>query len=116
MATVANVITNLTVGISSHFVFLLSQKSYQVTTDADVRITLKAVSTTKSSRIFESRDDHGEAVVGGAPAVGVVAQRHEVGPRDDEPVAAHSPGLGVARDVSLKYFLSRNKDKYFPFI
>ena len=46
VATVANVITNLTVGISSHFVFLLAQKSYQVTTDADVRITLKAVSTT----------------------------------------------------------------------
>ena len=47
MATVAYVITNLTVGISSHFVLLLAQISvYQVTADADVRITLKAVSTT----------------------------------------------------------------------
>ena len=79
-------------------------------------VALESVDTSECSRVFESRDDHGEAVVGGAPAVGVVAQRHEVGPRDDEPVAAHSPGLGVARDVSLKYFLSRNKDKYFPFI
>ena len=46
MTTVAYVITNLTVGISSHFVLLLAHTRYQVTADADVRITLKAVSTT----------------------------------------------------------------------
>lgn len=77
-------------------------------------VALESVDTSECSCVFESRDDQCEAVVGGAPAVGVVAQRHEVGPRDDEPVAAHSPRLGVARDVSLKYFLSRNKNKYFP--
>ena len=72
-------------------------------------VALEIVDTSECSCVFESRDDQCEAVVGGAPAVGVVAQRHEVGPRDDEPVAAHSPRLRVARDVSLKY-----KNKYFP--
>ena len=74
----------------------------QVGTDADVRVALKAAGTAESLGVLESRDDQGEAVVGGAPAVRVVAERHVVGPGDDEPVAAHGAGLGVAGDVGLQ--------------
>ena len=74
----------------------------EVRTDADVGVTLKAASTAESLSVLESRDDEREAVVGGAPAVCVVAECHVVGPGDDEPIAAHRAGLRVARYVSLE--------------
>ena len=67
-----------------------------------MRITLKAIATTQSLRVLESRDDKVESIVGRSPAVGVVPQGDEVGPGDDEPVTAHTQRLGVTRDVSLK--------------
>ena len=49
---------------------------------ADVGIiALKAISTTFLLRVFESRDDHLEAVEVGAPRVSDVSQRQEVGLR-----------------------------------
>ena len=74
----------------------------EVRTDADVGVTLKAASTAESLSVLESRDDEREAVVGGAPAVCVVAECHVVGPGDDEPIAAHRAGLRVAGYVSLE--------------
>ena len=74
----------------------------QVGTDTDVRVALKAASTAEGLGVLESCDDEGEPIVGGAPAVRVVAEGHMVGPGDDEPVAAHRAGLGVTGDVSLK--------------
>ncbi len=47
-------------------------------TDVGV-VTLKAISTTFLLRVFESRDDHLEAVEVRAPGVGHVAQGQEVG-------------------------------------
>ena len=73
----------------------------QVRTDTDVRVALKAASTAECLGVLESCDDEAEAVVGGAPAVRVVAQGDVVGPGDDEPVAAHRAGLGVTGDVGL---------------
>ena len=67
-----------------------------------MRIALKAIATTKGLCILESRDDEVESVVGGPPAVCVVSQGHEVGPGDDEAIAAHRAGLGVTQDVSLQ--------------
>ena len=73
----------------------------QVWTDTDVRVALKASSTAEGLGVLESCDDEGEPIVGGAPAVRVVAEGHVVGPGDDEPVAAHRAGLGVTGDVGL---------------
>ena len=73
----------------------------QVGADADVSVALKAASTAEGLGVLESCDDEGEPIVGGAPAVRVVAEGHVVGPGDDEPVAAHRAGLGVTGDVSL---------------
>ena len=74
----------------------------QVGTDADVGVALKAAGTAESLSILESRDDESEAIVGGSPAVSMVAEGDVVGPGDDEPVAAHGVWLGVTRDVSLQ--------------
>ena len=74
----------------------------QVRADADVSVALEAAGTAEGPGVLESRDDETEPVAGGAPAVGVVAQGDVVGPRDDEPVAAHRAGLGVTGDVGLQ--------------
>ena len=73
----------------------------QVRADTDVRVALKAACTAEGLGVLESCDDEAEPVVGGAPAVRVVAEGDVVGPGDDEPVAAHRAGLGITRDVSL---------------
>ena len=74
----------------------------QVGTDTDVRVALKAASTAEGLGVLESCDDEGEAVVLSTPAVCLISERHEVGPRDDEPIAAHRAGLRVTGDVSLQ--------------
>ena len=74
----------------------------QVGADTDVGVALKAASTAEGLGVLESCDDEAEPVVGGAPAVRVVAEGDVVGPGDDEPIAAHRAGLGVTRDVSLQ--------------
>ena len=74
----------------------------QVRTDTDVGVALESLSTAECLRVLESCDDEAEPVVGGAPAVRVVAEGDVVGPGDDEPIAAHRAGLGVTRDVSLQ--------------
>ena len=79
--------------------------TYQVLADADVGVTSERISAAKCLWVLESRDDEVESVVGGPPAVGVVPQRHEVGPGDDEPVTAHAQRLRVTRDVSLERYL-----------
>ena len=73
----------------------------QVRADADVGVALEAADTAEALGVLESRNDEAEAVAGGSPAVGVVAQGDVVGPGDDEPVAAHRAGLGVTGDVGL---------------
>ena len=73
----------------------------QVRADADVGVALEAADTAEALGVLESRNDEAEAVAGGAPAVGVVAEGDVVGPGDDEPVAAHRAGLGVTGDVGL---------------
>ena len=74
----------------------------QVRADADVSVALESLGAAEALGVLESRDDEAEAVVLGAPAVGLISQCHKVGPGDDEPVAAHRAGLGVTGDVSLK--------------
>ena len=74
----------------------------QVRADADVSVALESLGAAEVLGVLESRDDEAEAVVLGAPAVGLISQRHKVGPRDDEPIAAHRAWLGVTGDVSLK--------------
>ena len=83
--------------------------THQVRADADVGVTFERISTAEGLCVLESRDDEVEPVVGGAPAVGVVPQGHEVGPGDDEPVTAHAQRLRVARDVSLERWLGLEK-------
>ena len=74
----------------------------QVRADTDVGVALKAASTAEGLGVLESCDDEGEPIVLSAPAVRLISERHKVGPGDDEPIAAHRAGLGVARDVSLQ--------------
>ena len=74
----------------------------QVRADTDVRVALKAACTAEGLGVLESCDDESEPVIGGAPAVRVVAEGDVVGPGDDEPVAAHGAGLGVTGDVGLQ--------------
>ena len=74
----------------------------QVRADADVSVALESLGAAEVLGVLESRDDETEAVVLSAPAVGLISQCHKVGPRDDEPVAAHRAWLGVTGDVSLK--------------
>ena len=74
----------------------------QVRADTDVGVALESLSTAECLRVLESCDDEAEPVVGGAPAVGVVAEGDVVGPGDDEPIAAHRAWLGVTGDVSLQ--------------
>ena len=75
--------------------------AHQVAADADVGIALEARAAAECLGVLESSDDQGEAVAGGSPAVGVVAQRYEVGPSDYEPVGPHRAWLRLAGDVSL---------------
>ena len=63
--------------------------AHQVRTDADVGATLEPGAATQALGVLEGRDDEGEAVGVGAPAVRVVSQSDKVGPGDDEAVAAH---------------------------
>ena len=63
--------------------------THQVIVDADVGAALVTMSTAQALRVLEGGDDEGEAVGVGAPAVRVVPQRDEVGPGDDESIAAH---------------------------
>ena len=74
----------------------------QVRTDTDVSVALESLRTAECLRVLESCDDEGEPIVLSAPAVRLISQRHKVGPRDDEPIAAHRTWLGVTGDVSLK--------------
>ena len=63
---------------------------YQIIVYADVGIVaLKAISTTFLLRVFESRDDHLEAVEVGAPRIRDVPQRQEVGLRVHSPAVAN---------------------------
>ena len=63
--------------------------THQVRTDADVGPTLEAGAAAQTLGVLEGRDDEGEAVGVGAPAVSAVSQGHKVGPGDDEAIAAH---------------------------